>query len=231
MITSGVQISNGYTSGESVNFAVTSTNTYVDSPEYHKVLWAFDTGRSQTGNYASYFYWLSSNDNQTLTLTFKNTLSVQKISKMTFNPYPNHSFADRRLSTGFTVAFYDENNILIYQMTITPITARNTVQTVWFEDFGYKKSVVFYDKNYSYFNKVDKSMIPMSSKYPTTKELIHGMDDLQSITTRAVSELKPMSMEYGIYNSRQDFQYFIEPEKVFKNKKVCDKVITEDCHV
>lgn len=137
---------------------------------------------------------------------------------MTFNPYPDHSFADRRLSTDFTVAFYDENNILIYQMTITPIIARNTVQTVWL----YKKSVVFYDENYSYFNKVDKSMIPMSSKYPTTEELkINGMDDLQSITTPAVSELKPMSMEYTIQD--RIFSKSLNLKKYSNIKKVATK--------
>ncbi|MGG2085339.1 hypothetical protein [Lysinibacillus pakistanensis] len=199
MISSGAQISNGYTSGESANFIVTSTNTYVDSPGYHKVLWAFDTGRPQTGNYASYFYWLSSNDNQTLTLTFKNTLSINKISKMTFNPYPDYSFADRRLSTDFTVAFYDENNILIYQITITPITTRNNIQTVYFEDFGYKKSVIFYDENYYYFNKAKKSIVLLNSNYLTTEEVkICGMDNLQSITARSISQLNPILMEYRI---------------------------------
>lgn len=141
LIQRGTIITNIYTYGETSNFIVGSTDDFQDTPQNHKVLWAFDTAKAQTGRHSDFFYWLSGRDDQQLSIMFKDHLRIKKITRATFNPYPDSAYTDRRLTEPFLISFFDDDGDLIYKETIIPSTIRNTVQTVDFINFPNTESV------------------------------------------------------------------------------------------
>lgn len=159
LISSGSRIKHDYNYGESTNFIVTCTNTYWDSPGYHKIFNAFDTSKPQTGNYAGHFYWMSSYDNQELSITFKE--NINKISKMTFNPYPDHTYDNRRLTVPFILSFYDENDVLVMKKEIVPHSKRNTVQTITFNSHSHRKTFIQNNNQYYKYNVEEESWEPI----------------------------------------------------------------------
>lgn len=94
---------------------------------------AFDTTLSGT-------YWISSNDNQTLTIDFK--VDILNISKITFIPVP---FTNRLIDAPVTITAYNENNEIYNSYTVNPLTTLEEVQTVLTPDFkDYVNKVLFY---------------------------------------------------------------------------------------
>lgn len=110
------------------NFTVTATDTYAS--DYYSIGNAYDQAKPQTGKYTDYWYWLSSNDNQTHEITFGT--AVAEISKVEFVPTPDTSPQnDRGIDAAFKAAAYDEANVLIHEYTVTPDTSsRNLLNTL-----------------------------------------------------------------------------------------------------
>ena len=126
VIPSGAIITNSTTSAETDNFLLTATNGY--DAVYYYVGSAFNTNAPQTGADTNRCYWLSINDNQTLTCEFKTPIS--QIGKIEFVPLPEPSYTNRGVDEQFNIELWDEFDTLIITYTITPITTNNTVQTV-----------------------------------------------------------------------------------------------------
>lgn len=134
MIQSGNIISNNEMSGETDNFKATATSTFISPGNtLYYVIHAFDTNRMQTAGINDGVnktaYWLTIYDNQTLTLEFK--VKVNNISKIEFVPIPDSSYSSRGIDSNFVISVYDENNNLIKSYNVTPITTRNTIQTLY----------------------------------------------------------------------------------------------------
>ena len=112
VIPSGAIISNSEISAETDNFLLTATSGYY---YYHYVGYAFDTNALQTGTGPDYCYWLSTNENQTLTCEFKTPVS--KISKIVFVPVPDASQTNRGVDEQFNIELWDEFDTLIKTYT------------------------------------------------------------------------------------------------------------------
>ena len=110
VIPSGAIISNNEISAETDNFLLTATSSY-SSPFYYAGN-PFDTNTLQTGVSTDYCYWLSSNENQTLTCEFKTPVS--KISKIEFVPLPEAQATNRGVDEQFNIELWDEFDTLIY---------------------------------------------------------------------------------------------------------------------
>ena len=124
LIPSGAIISNSEISAETDNFLLTATSGYA-GPDYY-IANPFDTNALQTGTWENQCYWLSENENQTITCEFKTPIS--RINKIEFVPLPDVSL--RGVDEQFNIELWDEFDALLNTLPITPITANNTVQTV-----------------------------------------------------------------------------------------------------
>jgi hypothetical protein len=113
---------------ESEKIIATVTNTYRNRNHYN-VGNAVRTDKPQTGKFGDKFYWLSSRDNQTITVTFKEPVSA--ISKIEFNPRPDSTYTNRGIDQPFIIEAYDENDNLIASYNVTPqYQTVNYIQTL-----------------------------------------------------------------------------------------------------
>lgn len=128
LIGSGALVSSASTQGVFANFTVTSTSTY--NATYYYVGNAFDEAKPQSGSYTGNWYWLTDVDNQTLEVTFD--VAVAEIGRIEFVPTPDSGAqADRGIDAAFSLAAYDESNVLIHEYTVTPDTSsRNLLNTL-----------------------------------------------------------------------------------------------------
>ena len=130
VIPSGAIISNSEISAETDNFLLTATSG--PGHAYYYVGNAFNTNALQTGDGTDYSYWMSSNDNQTLTCEFKTPVS--KINKIEFVPLPDAYTTIRGVDEQFNIELWDEFDVLSNTYTIIPITTNNIVQSLNFSD-------------------------------------------------------------------------------------------------
>ncbi|GEA16822.1 hypothetical protein E308F_30680 [Moorella sp. E308F] len=187
MITLGSIISESITEGEFTNAVVTATNSYNNS---YTPVDAFNTNISQTQNYPD-GYWLSSYDNQALTIEFKT--AVTGISKIEFNVTPDTFYTDRAVDNPFTIEIYNENKMLIKSYSVIPNTSGrnninklNTPELIWKYLFKDGVDIKKYDSLTSSWVIVGPA--------PATESMFitDGMDNLNSIVTPDSSGIKPI---------------------------------------
>lgn len=115
------------TVAETENFKLVASSAY--SANY-SVFFAFNTALTQATLVYPNQYWLTSTDNQTLTIEFKNI--VERISKIEFVLKPDSSISDRTVDQPFLIEVYDENSQIIKTYDVTPNASanRNTVEMI-----------------------------------------------------------------------------------------------------
>jgi len=120
---------------------ITASNSYHNGDQYN--VWnAFRNDRPQTGAFWDRFYWLSSNDNQTLTVEFKTP--IDKISKIEFNPRPDSKYSNRGVDEDFEIQVYDSGDKLIKTYTVTPeYKTVNNIQTIETPELTEIKKILF----------------------------------------------------------------------------------------
>jgi hypothetical protein len=113
MIESGNIITDEMTTGETDVFKLTSSSTYDDR---FNILNAFRTDVLQSpATYGG--YWLSSGDNENITLDFKK--NIDGISKISFNIKP-HMPSDRGVDSPFKIDIFNESEEIIETYEVIP---------------------------------------------------------------------------------------------------------------
>ena len=136
-------IRNELTTFETDKVLITVTDAYSNADNYY-IGNAFRNDRPQTGGFGDKHYWLSSKDNQTITVEFKTPLT--SLSKIEFNPRPDSTYTNRGIDQPFNIDVYDESGNLIISYKINPnYTTVNKIQVVNTPELSIKKYILFAD--------------------------------------------------------------------------------------